>query len=341
MDKEDFIITNEVEDLFKSSEKIKDDFDPPPLLNETNILDQTPTIKFLTPVRKKSRPRERENFEEESSFNQPEQMPFANVMTPEVDLTDDDEVNERVRFLINNPSLVNYENEPDIIKELCMETFRTKFQSLIINYPEYKIEFPEDKSLTKIHKFYHELIKSIYVNLNLSQYETYYILGLFVIEYVMVKIFGLPMAGFTKMELKRMSRYNSLLVELGESFYPTGYGEKSSIEWRIASSMLWNIFIFLSIKIISSLVGGEDMVELFRKVADKLMDTPYTKDNIESGEARNIESDNGNLIDDILGGGMGGMGDFKNIISDLGTKYTETLESGKKSSSKKRVIFES
>ena len=217
----DIIKTTSNEDLF--DEEI-DDFNPPPIINNSSILEQTPVIKFVTPIRKKTV--EKDNFEDifKVTRNLEKRSP---IRTPVPDPSDDDDVNERVRSLISSGVNISYDQENEKVKDLCFEAFRTKFQNLIINYPDYSIEFPEDKSLDKIHKYYHEIIKSIYVNMNIGQTQLSYILFLMVVEFICVKAFNLPMAGFTKIELKRMYKYNSLMIELGEAFYPTAGGPPS------------------------------------------------------------------------------------------------------------------
>ena len=327
------------EELF--NDDLIDDFNPPPIIKNSSILEQTPVIKFVTPIRKRAYV-EREDIDEifKVTKNLEKRSP---IRTPVPDLSDEDEINDRVRCLINKSHDVVYEKEDETVKELCLESFRVKFQNLVINYPDYNIEFPETKSLDKIHKYYHEIVKSIYVNMNLGQTQLGYILFLMVIEFICVKAFNLPMAGFTKIELKRMYKYNFLMIELGEAFYPTGGGTPSPIEWRIASTIGWNIVIFLGIKIISNYIGGETMVNVTREIIDQLMDNPITKENIESGEAKNMDKSSsgiGGIFDGLLSGD--GTSEIADLISNIGTSFTENLESGKKGKSgkkKNRVIF--
>lgn len=340
---DDLIITEENEDLFG----VKDDFDPPRLLDSENILEKTPVIKFMTPVRKgKNRNdflRKKDDEDEEEDFVAPEPISFSPVRSPVVDLSDDDDVNLHVRNKVNHPGEMNYDNEPEKIQELCHECFKAKFQSLIINYPEYKIEYPEGKSLNKIHKFYHELIKSIYVNMNISQYETYYVLGLLFLEMIAVQIFNLPMSGYTQSEMKRLFRYRTLLIELGESFYPDGTGEVSSIEWRVFSTMVWNVIIFLAVKMACNFIGGDRMTEVYREIADQLLNSPITRDNIESGGAKDIDTGNTNLIGELLEtiGGGSGKGDLKDILSGLGTMWNNNTEnkSSKSEGRRSRTVW--
>ena len=345
---EEIIIHNDREEEEKEEEEKVDDFNPPPVIqDEDSFLAKTPVIKFTTPIRRKREPSDSEDV----SFPS---IPAPNIktMTPLPDYSDNDVVNYRVKELINNGGEVNYDKEDEAVKEAVMSAFMVKYQNLTINYPEHTIIFPEDKSINIIHKHYHEVIKSIYVNMNLGQTQLAYILCLMVLEFVCVKALNLPMAGFTKMELKRMYKYNSLMIELGESMYSTGGGKPAPIEWRIASTFLWNVVIFLGIKIISSYIGGESMVDIVRNVIDKMMDNPITPENIETGEAKNInsqQSDMGDMFGNLFGGGSGdGTSELTELISTLGTNFTEKMESGKKKENdkgrgggkkKSRIIF--
>lgn len=328
----------------EEEKEIIDDFNPPPVIaDEDTFLAQTPIIRFTTPIRRKREP----SVEEEVSFPS---IPPPNIkmMTPVPDYSDDDVVNQRVKNLISQSTDINYDQENEKVQDAALEAYTIKYQNLSINYPEYNITFPEGKSLNTIHKHYHEVIKSIYVNMNLGQTQLGYILCLMVLEFICVKAFNLPMAGFTKMELKRMYKYNALMIELGESMYSSGGGTPSPIEWRIASTFFWNVVIFLGIKIISSYIGGDSMVDIVRNVIDKMMDNPITPENIETGEARNInaqQNDVGDVFGNLFGGGGDGTSELTELISTLGTNFTEKMESSKKNTKsgpnkkKSRIIF--
>ena len=262
-----------------------------------------------------------------------------------VDVDDEDDIIERVNDLINDPGKIDYNLEQEEVRNACIETFKSKFQNLKLNYPEHGIEFPEGKSLNKIHDTYHSIIKSIYVNMNLGQLQLGYIIVLMAIEFVCVKAFNVPLAGFTKMELKRMHRYNQLMVELGENLYSVGTGSWP-IEWRILGTLLMNIVIFIALKFLSSYVGGESMTEVIRNAVDQVLDNPVTKDNIETG---NIGSQSttaggglGSMMEGMMSGGNGnGMAD---LIASLGTGFTEKMEKTAKNSAakpkKRRFVFE-
>lgn len=336
-------------------------FDPPPVI-DADVLTQTPVIRLTTPIREKRQKEEKV----EDEFDIPEikdeepiptvrpspRRPISVPSSPVLDISDADDVNERISELISFPGDQEYSKETKVVKEGCMEAFKIKYDNLKLNYPDLRVEFPEGKKLERVHKIYHSYIKSIYVNMNLDQIQLGYVMCLMVFEFIAIKAFGIPMAGFTKMELKRMYRYNQLMIELGESFYtsgggPGGGGVKTSLEYRIGTSFLWNIVVFLGVKLLTKYMGGESMTGLIRGAIDKIMDNPVTVDNIENGTATQMQEEDGlnGLLDDVMGNGS----NITEILANLGTNFTEKMESsntrtsttGKKGDPKKkrRVIF--
>jgi len=261
-----------------------------------------------------------------------------------VDIDDEDDIQERVNDLISDPGKIDYNLEQEEVRIACIEKFKTKFQNLKLNYPEHGIEFPEGKNLNKIHDSYHSIIKSIYVNMNLGQLQLGYIIVLMAIEFVCVKAFNIPLAGFTKMELKRMHRYNQLMVELGENLYSVGSGSWP-IEWRILGTLMMNVVIFVALKFLSNYVGGESMTEVIRNAVDQVLDNPVTKDNIETGNvgtkpSGTTSSGLGSMMEGMMSGGNGnGMAD---LIASLGTGFTEKMEKSKvnNTKNKRRFVFE-
>ena len=340
---EDYIVSNEKDDLFQ-----EDDFEPPSVIEEPeSIIDQTPVIKFRTPIRKKEpvsdSPLKNNNFQEPKIFRSPQKQKQHIYTSPVPDYSDEDDVNKRTGWLINNPGDVTYDKEHENVQETCFEAFKRKYDNLSLNYPDYNIVFPEKKSLNKIHKQYHEHIKNIYVNINLGQTQLCYVLFLMVLEFVCVKAFGLPMSGFTKSELARMYKYNTLLIEIGESTYSTSYGgTPASLEWRIFSNVAWNVIVFLGVKILSNYIGSEEMSDSIRSLIDGMFDNQINKSTIETGEANTLkENSMGGLFE-----GMSeddGSSELINLISNIGTSFTENIEKGKRKKDKKdkkRFIFQ-
>jgi len=308
---------------------------------EENISVKTPTIRILTPVRKKN-PLDFKDIFEGTSFKK--MFPLPHTKPPEPDYSDEDEVNERVRKLISNSNNVDYSQEHEKIKEAVRDAFEIKYKSLSVNYPDHSIPFQREKNLNLIHKNYHSVIKTIYAHMNVGQTQLAYILILLVMEVVCIKVFNLPMAGFTKMEMKRMYKHNAMMIELGESMYVSGSGgETQPIEWRIATTFLWNIVIFLGIKLLSSYMGGEGMIDTVRTIVDKLFENNINSDNIESGEAKKINEEENELFSGLFDSGSDGASELAEFISSLGSSFTKNMENnrkGPKPRTKNRVIFD-
>lgn len=264
--------------------------------------------------------------------------------SPTVDYSSDEMVQKRVLKLINKSCDVDYEKEHDKVKEAVTEAFMIKYQNLKIHYPDMAetIKFPEGKQLNFIHKHYHGIIKSIYVSMNLGQTQLCYVLCLMVLEFVCVKALGLPMAGFTKMELKRMYKYESMMIELGESWYSSGEGgEPQPIEWRIATSFIWNVVIFLGIKILSNYLESENLVETIRDIVDKLFESNVSKDDIESGDAKKMHSEGEELLSGLSGGG--GFESLINMVTNIGGGMTRNMENRQRKKGpvkRNRFVFE-
>lgn len=365
------LVTPTKRDKFEDSSDDEDDreiaFDPPPEIS-SDLLTQTPVIRLTTPIRKKG-PRKEERSREELEIPEirdevniptiniphrvsprmsPRMSPIPSPTASVIDISDEDEINERVNELITNPGKPKYDNESKKIQEMCLEAFRIKYENLKMNYPERKIEFPEGKKILRVHTNYHSIIKNIYVNMNLGQIQLSYILSLMALEFIAIKAFGIPMAGFTKMELKRMYRHNQIMIEIGESFYSTSGGsggKPEPLEWRIFTSFGWSIVVFLGLKFLSKYIGGESMTGVIRTAVDKILDNPVTIDNIENGTA-NASTGGGESegLEGIFEGMMGGDGKgFAEVLANIGTNFTEKMEkkgTKKDNKGKRRVIFE-
>jgi len=303
---------------------------------ETNIFEEppetehfaVPIIRALTPVRKK-----------DSVFKH--LFPIPQIKT-KIDYSDEEEVNERVRKLISSSSNVDYSDEPEIVTEAVLNAFEHKYKTLSENYPKFTIEFNRKKKLNTIHRNYHNTIRTIYANMNIGQTRLGYVLVLLFTEIICIKVFNLPFSGLTKMEMKRMYKYNSLMIELGEATYPaTGdEGEPEAIEWRIAKIFLWNIFIFLSIKLLSNHFGGESMIDSVRTIIDKLFDNNINVENIENGEAKTINNEDNDLFSGLFDGDGS---EFAEFVSSLGSNFTKNMENNRKGPQprkKTNVIFD-
>jgi hypothetical protein len=169
----DNLITPTRKTTFEDSEEEDDEevgFDPPPVISP-DILTQTPVIRLTTPVRKKEESFSIPELKEDSipTFKRSPRKNITPQSSPVIDISDEDEINERVAELVSFPGDQDYSKESKSVKDFCLEAFKIKFSNLKVNYPDRKAEFPEGKKLERIHKIYHNHIKNIYVNMNLDQ----------------------------------------------------------------------------------------------------------------------------------------------------------------------------
>lgn len=135
-------------------------------------------IEIKTPIRKKKEFKEIPNLID-IDLNTPVRLKNPPVKTPvrtpmRPDYSDDENVNIRVRYLVNNPNEITYANEDERVVEAAYKAFKTKYENLKLNYPNYDIEYPENSKIDKIHIKYHTYIKDIYVNLSSKQTELGY-----------------------------------------------------------------------------------------------------------------------------------------------------------------------
>lgn len=314
-------------------------FDSFPLPEEEEKIDSEDEIdiKVLTPIRKK-----KNDFKDIFDKDFKKMFPVPEIKNPLPDYNDEEEINVRVKKLVSSSLNVDYTNEDERVIEGCKDLFEIKYKIINEKYPDYELKFQREKNLNNTHKNYYAVIKSIYAHMNIGQMRLGYLLSMFVIEICCIKFLGLPMAGFTKMEAKRMYKYTMLMIELGESMYPEeGEGEKQSIEWRIGSSFLWNIVIFLSIKLIADYFGANDMKEMLRTVIDQLLENNINVENIETGEAKNINKDENNLFEKMFNIGEDGGSDIGDFLSNIGSNFTQNMENNRKgpTSRNKKVFF--
>ena len=351
---QDTIISPVRKQYHSDSDMEEEDVKPPTIEN----LNNSPRIKLMTPIRKKKNDNDMDIpkveqlntvYINKSPLRTPRRIKSHSPLrerSPSISVIDDDEINEKVIKLISNPLDVDYSDQPNTIKELCMEGFRAKYTTLKMNNNKYDIEFPEGKKLNRIHKTYHSHVKDIFVSLNLGQIQIGYIVGIMGLEIFAIKILGLPMSGFTKLELKRMYKYHSMMIEFGNTMHSFG-GESQSLEWRMGSTFLWNIFLFLGVKMLSKYIGGDSMIETIRDTVDQIVENPISRDDIESGAAndnnQNTDNDMGGLFNMFNGGGGDSENGMADLIANMGTTMTENMENNKTKTTKKnkkRFIFD-
>jgi hypothetical protein len=140
------------------------------------------------------------------------------------------------------------ENEDDLKRELLY-----RFEILRKSYPFTDIPtFTVHNDYNMMKKQYDFIIRKVHLDSNVDSYKSYLIGGFMVIEFIFNRL-GLNMDGFCQQQMFQMSKYEKLLIELGEK----SYMPKSSwpVEVRICAMILFNALLFGFAKLILQKTG--------------------------------------------------------------------------------------
>ena len=140
------------------------------------------------------------------------------------------------------------ENEDDLKRELLY-----RFEILRKSYPFTDIPtFSVHNDYNMMKKQYDFMIRKVHLDSNVDSYKSYLIGGFMVIEFIFTRL-GLSMDGFCQQQMFQMSKYEKLLIELGEK----SYMPKSSwpVELRICAMILFNALLFGFSKLILQKTG--------------------------------------------------------------------------------------
>lgn len=203
------------------------------------------------------------------------------------------EVRERAWALISDPLFSDFKKESTQIQDVCMEFLRNKYIALNTAYKDRNVVFPENQSVGKVHRAYHETLRSMHVSMNLGSYRLGYIVCVLILEVVCVKLLGLPMAGFTKMEWERIKKYDQLMLEIGETMYSYGTSQWP-LHYRMAFTFALNMAIFVGLKFATKALGiGSDKgFNVVRAMIDRVLENNVSLDDVASGTAEDISKKN-------------------------------------------------
>lgn len=226
---------------------------------------------------------------------------------PEIKLRSEPEAQPAPRKK-RNKNRPDYEGMSKKEQAIAREDFRVKFRILKRSFPNFTIPEPEgDEDLDTIHMRYDKYVHFIHVNSNADQYKVYLIILFMAIELFCCRVLHLGMGGFTLNQLSAMSRYERLLVELGERNYSVGTSAWP-VEIRILVIALVNGIIFFMIKSFSQYLGPE-IGNVIQNIVTKLMNG--NQDRIDpSGNVQAPPAPSG-------GGGLGGL-DLGSLLGGLG-----------------------
>jgi len=141
--------------------------------------------------------------------------------------------------------------------------YRVKFSILREGYPQMQIPEPDEKqSIPEIEAMYKEYVKRIHIDSSVEQNKVYLLILWLLIEVVGCRLLRLPFNGYTLNQFKYMSKYQMLLIELGEKSYESTMGEGWPVEIRIGAMALFNGVIFILVQMLADKVGTSMAEEL-------------------------------------------------------------------------------
>ena len=158
------------------------------------------------------------------------------------------------------PNVPDYSKMSPELQAQHRANFVTRFGILREAWPHYNIpNIPETMALEEIHAQYDIYVRHIRINQDVDQYKVYMVIMWLIIELTCTKI-GLNAGGYTISQMSSMSKYERLLIELGETKYQetggVGTGQNSwSPEVRLLFMSMVNALTFIIVKTLSSYIG--------------------------------------------------------------------------------------
>jgi hypothetical protein len=135
------------------------------------------------------------------------------------------------------------------------EEYVWRFRILKKKYKTAQIpEFNEHSDVAMMKQTYDRTVKELYLDESVDSYRTYLIGGFMAMELLAKNFLGVDLDGFTAHQMKQMSKYDSLLVELGERSY-NRWGLNLPVEIRLLGFVVFQAGIFYVGKIIADKVG--------------------------------------------------------------------------------------
>jgi hypothetical protein len=158
------------------------------------------------------------------------------------------------------PNIPSYSLMPLEEQAQHLANFRTRFGILRNSWPSYHIpDIPDGMPLEQIHAQYDIYVRHIHINRDVDQYKVYLVISWLLIELFCTKI-GLNVGGYTVAQMRSMSKYERLLIELGETNHrAAAIGGVAQSPWpveiQICFMALVNVIAFILVKLLISYTG--------------------------------------------------------------------------------------
>jgi hypothetical protein len=224
--------------------------------------------------------------------------------------------------LMRDPSFMEYYNRypkyntmPISEQIRFRDLFRHKYDTLRANYSNMNIpQFPENKDLVLVHMQYDHLIARTWQEHTSLEYREYLIYFWCFLEVITVKALGMNMGGYAEFQMMMMSKYDRVLIELGEK-YPQqqaiGVESSMSPEYKLIFISLLQAAIFWGIKY------GISCITENPQVATRMQDAIF---NLVSKGIRRVDEQG-----QAVGGAIPPGGAPPPQISELGRTFTSVV----------------
>lgn len=123
---------------------------------------------------------------------------------------------------------------------------------------------------------YHRTVKELTLEDNVETYRSYLMSGFVAIEFVATQWIGIDLGGFTLQQTQMMTRYERLLIELGEKNTSNSLFSGLPVEIRLLGLVLFSAAIFYIGKIVSAKYGST-VGELFKSFTSQPPDPPKSQ----------------------------------------------------------------
>jgi hypothetical protein len=206
------------------------DIDERPIISKGKSLHTTLNIK--------GRNRRYDDAEDDEDIPQTDQEDIPLDEEDEEEVEDDDE-EEEYEEEDEEP-----EETPEEIEKREMSEYTRKIKILKKQFPERNIpEINEYTDLNTVKKIYNDEKWDIDIDQNHENYRLYLMITWFGMEAATTQWFNMNMEGLTKYHIQRMSRYDKLLIELGEKSH-SRFGENLPVEIKLIGLILFETLLF-------------------------------------------------------------------------------------------------
>ena len=207
--------------------------------------------------------------------------------------------------------------------------YRVKFSILREAYPHMNIPEPkEDQPVDEIEVMYKQYVKRIHIDSSVDQNKVYLLILWLIIEIVGSRFLKLPLRGYTKNQFRYMSKYQMLLIELGERSYSTSLGEGWPVELRLLAMAAFNGVIFVLVQMFAKKVGvdgegADKMAESLRETINDFLTQNKGSDVLRRAEEANADTPPPPSSAEEASPPLGGLGNliatFAPMLANFGT----------------------